>query len=110
MSNYKVTCSEQMYRLRLFLNTHTAMEHDSICKWSETKWIKLLKIRECGGVHLEGSWKNKQRRKEINRERTSTRRNSQRIQRLYYKKKEKGNTEEERGTQKKSEIKENNIL
>ena len=52
-------------------------------------------------MHLEGSWKNKQRRKEINRERTSTRRNSQRIQRLYYKKKEKGNIEEERGTQKK---------
>ena len=67
MSNYKVTSSEQMYRLRLFLDTHTSTEHDNICKRSETKEIKLLKIRECGGVHFKSS-QNRQRREEINRE------------------------------------------
>ena len=78
-----------MYRLRLFLHTHTLMERDSICKRSDTKDIKFVKIRECGGVHFKSSQKNRQRRKEINREKKSTRRERQRIQRLAHKKKEK---------------------
>jgi len=53
MSNYKVTSSEQMYRLRLFLNTYAPMEDDIIWKRKETKEIKLMKIRECGGVHFK---------------------------------------------------------
>ena len=68
ISNYKVTSSEQMYRLRLFLNIHTTKEHDNISKRSENNEIKLPKIIECGGVHFKNSQKNRQRRKEINRE------------------------------------------
>ena len=90
MSNYKVTSSEQMYRLRLFLNTRTPMDDDNIRKRTETRDFKLLKIRECGGMHCKSSQKkHKEGKKSI--EKKSTRWDSQRIQRLAHTKKEKGN-------------------